>query len=127
MCVNSDGDFQRTIDRTAVLVADICTRRNIPMENIRQHFNWSGKNCPQNIRAGRPHGWDVFLDKVKAAMEPAPPAPPPASTPSGWAREAWEWAVANNITDGTNPQGTPTREQAVQLIFNYHRRVQSAE
>jgi N-acetylmuramoyl-L-alanine amidase len=121
ICVNSDGDFQRAIDRAAVLVADICTRRNIPMENIRQHFDWSRKNCPQNIRVGRPHSWSVFLDKVKAAMTPAEPAPP-AHAPSNWARDSWAWAVENKLTDGTNPQNPATREQMMQLFFNYHKR-----
>ena len=52
-----------------------------------------------------------------------PPQPPrPPGTPSGWATEAWEWAFHNGITDGTNPLGQPTREQVMQLIFNYHNR-----
>ena len=41
--------------------------------------------------------------------------------PSPWAMAAWDWAVLNKITDGTNPQGMPTREQVVQLIYNYHK------
>jgi len=84
MCVNTDGNFQRAIDRTAELTADICRRRNIPIENIRQHQQWSGKNCPQNIRAGRPHTWAVFIDKVRAHLGQAPATtnpPTPATTP----------------------------------------------
>jgi len=68
ICVNSDGDFVKAIDRTVMLVADICARRNIPVENIRQHFHWSGKNCPQNIRAGRPLSWGDFLANVQSAQ-----------------------------------------------------------
>jgi len=75
ICVNSDGDFQKAIDRTVELVAEICRRRSIPIENIRQHNSWSGKNCPQNIRAGRPHTWEVFIDKVRANLTPAPTQP----------------------------------------------------
>jgi N-acetylmuramoyl-L-alanine amidase CwlA len=120
ICVNSDGDFQAAIDRAAALTADICKRRGIPLENIRQHFNWSGKNCPQNIRAGRPHGWDVFMEKVAeafiAALTPQKP-----QTPSKWAKAAWTWGMDNKITDGTNPQAHPTREQVVQQLFNFYR------
>ena len=36
--------------------------------------------------------------------------------PSEWAKEAWEWAKKNNLTDGTNPQGILTREQAIVLL-----------
>ena len=127
ICVNSDGDFQSAIDRAAWLVTDICIRRNVPIANIRQHFDWSRKNCPQNIRAGRPLSWNAFLDKVRANLKswvenPAIPILRHSNpnTPSSWARKAWEWAVANKITDGTNPQGIPTREQMVQLLYNYH-------
>jgi N-acetylmuramoyl-L-alanine amidase CwlA len=118
ICVNSDGNFQKAIDRTVTLVADICKRHNIPIENIRQHFDWSRKNCPQNIRAARPHNWETFINKVRAAMSEndSPSAPPvPNHTPSDWAKAAWEWGIANKITDGTNPQG-------MQLMFNFHKR-----
>jgi len=50
---------------------------------------------------------------------PMTPAAPPQ--PSDWAREAWEWGTANGITDGTNPQGAPTREQVVQLLYNFYK------
>jgi len=69
ICVNSDGNFARAVERAIELTADICARRNIPISNVVQHFHWSGKNCPMNIRAGRPFGWDVYLQKVAAAED----------------------------------------------------------
>lgn len=36
--------------------------------------------------------------------------------PSIWAKEAWEWAIENGITDGTNPQGMATREEVITMI-----------
>ena len=45
------------------------------------------------------------------------------SHPSEWAREAWEWGFQNNLTDGTNPQEMPTREQVMQILFNYHKSI----
>ena len=39
--------------------------------------------------------------------------------PSEWAKEAWDWGVANKICDGTNPKGTITREQVVQMMYNF--------
>lgn len=83
IAVNSDGNFRKAIERTAILVADICTRRNIPIENVRQHFDWSRKNCPENIRAGRPMTWAAFLDLVRAAMsQPAPETPTEPQAPN---------------------------------------------
>jgi len=55
---------------------------------------------------------------------PEPPvAPPPVtpSPPSSWAREAWAWGVENGLTDGTNPQGVPSREQMVTLLHRYYK------
>jgi len=39
------------------------------------------------------------------------------NTPSVWAKEAWDWAIKEGITDGTNPQGAITREQVVTMIY----------
>lgn len=36
--------------------------------------------------------------------------------PSNWAKEDWQWAIENKITDGTNPKGNITREQVVSMI-----------
>jgi hypothetical protein len=68
-------------------VADICRRRNIPIENVRQHFNWSGKNCPQNIRAGRPYNWATFIEAVRVELNGSAPAPvtPTPQQPTGTA------------------------------------------
>ena len=65
---------------------------------------------------------NIILD-VLGANKPTMESPAPQ--PSAWAREAGEWAFVNNITDGTNPQGIPTREQMMQLLFNYHRFINS--
>jgi N-acetylmuramoyl-L-alanine amidase len=37
--------------------------------------------------------------------------------PSSWAQEAWKWATERGVTDGTNPQGPVTREQAITMIY----------
>ena len=62
---------------------------------------------------------------VVAPPEPpvvTPPEPPPVPIPqpSPWAQEAWEWGIGLGLTDGTNPQGVPTREQMVTLLHRYH-------
>lgn len=36
--------------------------------------------------------------------------------PSPWAKTAWEEAIRKGITDGTKPQGYPTREQVVVMM-----------
>ena len=87
ICMNSDGDLQRATDTAAELTAMLCQKYNIPVENIRQHQNWSGKNCPQMIRSGRPYDWKTFIGKVKAILgrisnSVPSPTPTPAPTPA---------------------------------------------
>lgn len=38
-------------------------------------------------------------------------------TVSSWAKEAWEWAIKEKITDGTNPKNPVTREQLITMLY----------
>lgn len=58
--------------------------------------------------ANRNPNYYIFYRKEKVDME----------EPSDWAREAWEWGIKNGVCDGTNPKGTITREQVVQMLYN---------
>lgn len=45
--------------------------------------------------------------------------------PSDWAEESWQWAQDSGITDGSNPKGNITREQAavmLERLFDLQRR-----
>jgi len=56
------------------------------------------------------------------AKKATPASPVPDSEkPSDWAAEAWAWAKANGITDGTNPRGNITREQVATMLWRYNR------
>jgi N-acetylmuramoyl-L-alanine amidase len=84
ICVNSDGDFAAAVERAIALVADICVRRNISADCVVQHNRWNGKNCPANLRGGRPFPWSEFCSRVRALTEAAPPEipePPPPPLP----------------------------------------------
>jgi len=57
----------------AQLIKDSNSLRPFP-ECMKQHFDWSGKNCPSVIR-GRSNGWNVFLSKIEGHLkQPKPPA-----------------------------------------------------
>ena len=78
ICMNSDGDILKATDKAAELTAFLCKKYNIPIENVVQHNRWSGKNCPQLIRAGKPYDWGTFIGKVRAFMGAVPtPSTPP--------------------------------------------------
>jgi hypothetical protein len=58
---------------------------------------------------------------AKAVIAPATPtvSAPNSDEPSDWAAESWAWAKSNGITDGTNPKGNITREQAAAMIHRF--------
>ena len=61
---------------------------------------------------------DTFRADVKSLLN-APISK--QDEPSDWATEAWDWAKANGITDGTNPKGNITHEQVVTMLRRYDR------
>ena len=65
MCINSDGNFNKTIENTIELVKYLMNKHNIPIANVVQHNKWNGKNCPANIRSGKPITWNTFINKIK--------------------------------------------------------------
>ena len=56
------GGDARAEDNGAKLVAYLMNKYNIPIDRVRTHKSWSGKNCPCFIL---PH-WDNFVEKVKS-------------------------------------------------------------
>lgn len=39
--------------------------------------------------------------------------------PADWAKEAWEWGMEKEITDGTNPGKGATREEMMTMLYRY--------
>lgn len=66
MCVNTDGDVYDSWQRTAKLVADILLRNDLNIYCVKQHNDFSGKNCPQTVRSS--NYWDQFLRNVELEM-----------------------------------------------------------
>jgi len=81
ICMNSDGDLLKATDNAVELAAMLCKKYNIPIENVVQHFNWSGKNCPQMLRMNKPYSWNTFLNKIKAIVSNGDKVQIPAPNP----------------------------------------------
>lgn len=81
LCINADGNYKKTLENGAELVKLLMDRHNIPIENVRQHWHWSGKNCPAQIRANKDGiDWNDFLAMVKGKkVEPIKEAATPVS------------------------------------------------
>lgn len=64
LCVNKDGEFDKTFDNGAKLTAYLLNAYHLDRSDIKQHYDFNEKNCPQTIReAGR---WNEFLTLVEA-------------------------------------------------------------
>lgn len=63
ICVNPDGDFNKSMDNAAWLTAKLLKENNLTINAVKQHHDFSGKNCPQTIR--EKGLWNSFLTTVK--------------------------------------------------------------
>lgn len=65
ICVNSDGNFKKTIDNAVELTKTLMKRHNIPASKVVQHNHWSGKDCPRYLRNGsKGVTWKEFKDRI---------------------------------------------------------------
>ncbi len=67
MCVNSDGDWDKTYSNTVELVADILIRHGWFINQIWRHYDITGKDCPKPLLD--PGKWKQFLNDVQTAYE----------------------------------------------------------
>ena len=63
-CINQGADYNVTLRMLAKLVAELLLEFNLSTDRIKQHWHFSGKDCPGVIRhCGR---WEEFKNLVKA-------------------------------------------------------------
>lgn len=67
ICENSDGNYAQAEKNAAYLAAQILYENDLPSDAINRHYDWSSKNCPQNIIEGTKGtmGWEKFKALVK--------------------------------------------------------------
>jgi len=64
ICMNPEMDVAKGYRRAALLTAVLLQQNQISLAGgVKQHHDWSGKNCPRVLRA-RPNGWLDFLAAV---------------------------------------------------------------
>ena len=64
LCVNRDGNFNKTFDNAAKLVAYLIKAYDLDIDAIKVHRDFNGKDCPHKILAS--NRLDEFKDKVKS-------------------------------------------------------------
>lgn len=66
ICVNADGDYDKAVDNTAHLAADLLKRYHLSLDDVKQHGDFTSKNCPEHLREG--DNYAQFLEKIKTYM-----------------------------------------------------------
>ena len=70
ICVNSYAGFYAACKRSARLTACLLKLHSLEMDCVLQHHNWSGKNCPAELRNGSwGISWDDYLTMVAGYFE----------------------------------------------------------
>lgn len=85
LCVNSDGDYVKTIDNAAQRIAMDVKEYGWSRSDIHQHNEFStwGKNCPQQLRGSKADiSWDEFVDMIFKYANGSKPKPKPKPKPS---------------------------------------------
>ncbi len=67
-CINPDNDYPLTVLRLARLTAELLFKYNLDITRIKQHYDFSGKNCPNVIRSTQGL-WEMLLAATKVELE----------------------------------------------------------
>lgn len=77
ICENKDGNRAQAEANAAWLTAKLLRDYGLVIGAVKQHYDWSGKNCP-NVLRGRKNGWAGFLAEVEEHLKIAAPLAPSA-------------------------------------------------
>ncbi len=78
ICMNKNGNRAQAEENAAWLTAKMLRELKLTRDQVKQHNNWSGKNCPSVLR-GRAGGWEDFLARVDFYLALGPTSAPVAS------------------------------------------------
>ncbi|PNT94136.1 peptidoglycan recognition protein family protein [Clostridium thermosuccinogenes] len=76
------GDREKTLQNAIQLVAKLLYERKWGIDRVKQHYDWSGKNCPRILRdTGR---WLEFIKNVENELNRL-------NNPTHWAEKYWNY------------------------------------
>lgn len=120
ICMNSDGDLEKATDNAAQLAAQQLKEKGLSADKLYQHHDWSGKNCPSQIRAGKPYNWSTFKNKVKAYYNgSASASKPSAGTGSSNSSKKTVSQLADEVIAGKWGNGTARKEALESAGYDY--------
>lgn len=120
------GNRDKVIENTIWLVNQLQNQFNIPDSKVVRHHDWSGKNCPRILNSdGSWGGWVEFKTLLRSSdtmsreevkkivQEELDRSKLPVSS---WAKNDWDKAKEDGVTDGSRPRDFATREEVIALI-----------
>lgn len=120
ICMNSDGDLEKATDNAAQLAAQLLKEKGLSADKLYQHHDWSGKNCPSQIRAGQPYDWSTFKSKVAAYYNgSASASKPSAGTGSSSSSKKTVSQLADEVIAGKWGNGTARKEALESAGYDY--------
>lgn len=119
ICYSKSGGekFDKAEQLAAKFIAYKLKEYGWDISKVKKHQDFSGKYCPHRTLD---LGWNRFLNMVSKEYElllKGGIEVEDKNTPSTWAKEAWEWAKKEKITDGTRPKENITREEVIVMIY----------
>ena len=61
LCVNEDGDYDQALENLRLRVQAKRAEKGLGREAVKQHHDWSGKDCPRILRGMGQAEWDRFV------------------------------------------------------------------
>ena len=102
ICVNRDGDLAQAYRNAIELIKWIMSEEGLEPRNVVQHYWWTKKNCPTNMRNGRPMNWDSFIDALGGkALKPSTTSTSTTNTASKSIKE-----LADEVIRGEHGTGS---------------------
>ncbi len=65
LCVNEDGNYEKTLENGVQLVAKLLHEYGLTVDDVKKHQDFSGKICPARLIENK--RWDEFIERVRAA------------------------------------------------------------
>ena len=63
------GNYEQTLKNAVHLVARLLKEKGYGVDKVKQHFNWSKKNCPRLLRQGYIWNWDRFIIEIQEELD----------------------------------------------------------
>lgn len=113
ICINDGADYKKAVENGANLVRKILDDEGLSVKDVKQHYDWSRKNCPAQIRAGKDGiTWNDFLALVEGDIAEStdkkpdiPATKPKPKKPIG--------QMAQEIIDGRHGLGHDKRRKSL--------------